>query len=759
MLVCLCPCVRSHRFAVPPKDEQHDNDDLEGGQNRQQPQPQRVRPAWNNSLAVDPPQQTPSMAAPSWRRYEAELTHTPAITSSKQVYRAYTGRFKQQHQGALRDDDLDERPSTKGSADGADLDDEDEMDDSAASPNKEYVLTKKEAEMYLHLQNVYGSEAYRQQRKEWFFKKLTEVQLQELQQQAAERRRKQARREESRKRQYRQLANVRRKFRKEQMHRFRTQYVTSRVLEYEREDRDLYGLPGDFEPDDVSKDGNGQGKQYQGHTDTESPSDSRTQTQAAADRVNSHAGGQAGSPDAGRDGERGPRVEKPQAPGTDPRKPATKDRSEPSGSLTSATKASSSKAVRSSDTGRLDSQSKSKQTKDSARESDQPSYSTDTGRSGVAGDTSKPSAAKTDVTTGAGTASSQGLDAASASSSTQGKPGSGAGEKTAVTTAPPSTVATGGTAPPSPPSSQGKARDSDMSGKTKHPTPTTTTDADSSDKSAAADARARTTSNSLSFKGPARSSQNAKTENTTADTRPVQNAKTDTKSSDVRSIQNTKSESKAGDVRSVQNRKTESKEDSARAVPNTETDNKTEEHRPADSERKDKKSTGQHKGAGTGTHNTEGAEDQGKRTTVTKDAKGRYITTTKNYGYDDTQVGSPANEAISKDSHHPSAVKDSQNTTLTAAPTNPSSSPHGPKGQDNRPKPPSRQKDKSQGRRQKAAAASQPKGEAEQRRQLERKYGKMFEQSSGPSWNPGAKAPKMEGIDTVVVRVTDDKGK
>jgi hypothetical protein len=210
----------------------------------------RQRPVWDNTFSQPTPRNQP-LAPRSWKRYEAELTHVPATVTTDQVYKAYTGHTKRSLMHTHVDD---EGGAWEGGEDrvGDEADTKDDADDDEGSRDKkEYYLTPNEAKMYMHLQTVYGSDQVRMQRKDLFFQRMMDVQQAEQRHSNEERLRRQQQAEESKRRQQRQLNTIRQRFRKEQRRRFRTQYVTSRVLEYERADRtQQYGLPQDYDSDD-----------------------------------------------------------------------------------------------------------------------------------------------------------------------------------------------------------------------------------------------------------------------------------------------------------------------------------------------------------------------------------------------------------------------------------------------------------------------------------------------------------------------------
>jgi len=121
----------------------------------------------------------------------------------------------------------------------------------ALDTEKEHVLSKAEADMYNHLKATYIKTAAkaRNNRKEKFFRKLQDVQLDAALQHNKELAEKQRRKEEMKRRQNEQLRHIRQKFEDERAKRYKTQYITKNFLNYEKMDRSEYGLPEPFMKD------------------------------------------------------------------------------------------------------------------------------------------------------------------------------------------------------------------------------------------------------------------------------------------------------------------------------------------------------------------------------------------------------------------------------------------------------------------------------------------------------------------------------
>ncbi|XP_046380278.2 DNA ligase 1-like isoform X2 [Haliotis rufescens] len=180
---------------------------------------------WNPSYVVPKPVAS---------RRRDEDTHQPALTDANELYKAYTGRTKRELRRC--DDTISRSGSQYGEVYQATI---------TISPRnkKEYVLTLREADAYKKINSVYGSDSFRKKRKSYLLQKLMTVEVDQIKihnQSVRERERKKV---ESKRRQQKQLHHLRRRFKDQQCRRFRSQYVTSRVLEHEKMNRKLYGLP------------------------------------------------------------------------------------------------------------------------------------------------------------------------------------------------------------------------------------------------------------------------------------------------------------------------------------------------------------------------------------------------------------------------------------------------------------------------------------------------------------------------------------
>ncbi|XP_013378736.1 uncharacterized protein LOC106150453 isoform X2 [Lingula anatina] len=114
--------------------------------------------------------------------------------------------------------------------------------------SKDYVLTPNETTKYREITSVYGTqtEIHKKQRKREFFKRLSKVQMDAVIQHNKSVEKQEQMKRQTRARQQKELKRVRERFEKEQKQRFMSQYVTSRVLQVEKETRYEYGLPEDL---------------------------------------------------------------------------------------------------------------------------------------------------------------------------------------------------------------------------------------------------------------------------------------------------------------------------------------------------------------------------------------------------------------------------------------------------------------------------------------------------------------------------------
>ncbi|XP_067656711.1 golgin subfamily A member 6-like protein 25 isoform X2 [Haliotis asinina] len=186
---------------------------------------------WNPSYVIPKP-----MAS----RRRGEDTHQPVLTDANELYKAYTGHTKRELRKG--DDTISRIGSQYGEVYQATI---------TISPRnaKEYVLTLREADAYKKMNSVYGTDSFRKKRKSYLLQKLITVELDQIKEHNQTVQERERKRVESKRRQQKQLNHLRKRFKDQQYRRFRSQYVTSRVLEHEKMNRNLYGLPEEYAPD------------------------------------------------------------------------------------------------------------------------------------------------------------------------------------------------------------------------------------------------------------------------------------------------------------------------------------------------------------------------------------------------------------------------------------------------------------------------------------------------------------------------------
>ena len=148
---------------------------------------------------------------------------------------------------------VDEKPPAQKELE-EDLSKDRAMYDSAIDPwrnippwhRKEYVFNKREADKYQEIHDVYGhGEEDLTQRERDFYDKVEKLQIEAWRRRHRTYYDNQVRGLERKHKQQKQLKGVRGKFEEEQVRRFRSQYVTNRILQHEWTSRHVYGLPED----------------------------------------------------------------------------------------------------------------------------------------------------------------------------------------------------------------------------------------------------------------------------------------------------------------------------------------------------------------------------------------------------------------------------------------------------------------------------------------------------------------------------------
>ncbi|CAG2255805.1 unnamed protein product [Mytilus edulis] len=181
----------------------------------------------------------------AWDTEPAELTYKPSTNGPEEISQAYVGEESiREAEMAAKLQEM-EQGQTKPKENNKVV-----QKRSKIPPwyEKEYVLNRRQAGVYRNMSNAYGSEA-KKHREQRFVQRLAEYEVYKAKQQWEELLEKDRRKRETKERQVLQLNELRQRFEDEAYHRFHTQYVTSRVLEHEKMNRDEYGLPEDNEED------------------------------------------------------------------------------------------------------------------------------------------------------------------------------------------------------------------------------------------------------------------------------------------------------------------------------------------------------------------------------------------------------------------------------------------------------------------------------------------------------------------------------
>ena len=110
-----------------------------------------------------------------------------------------------------------------------------------------HVLTSHEATVYRRIQRVYGKGGRSKRRQTEFYDKLELLQLDEWRRQRRQEQTRAKKQRERKRKQQTQLLRLRTKFEREQVRRFRSQYVSSKVVAHEWTTRHVYGLPEDLD--------------------------------------------------------------------------------------------------------------------------------------------------------------------------------------------------------------------------------------------------------------------------------------------------------------------------------------------------------------------------------------------------------------------------------------------------------------------------------------------------------------------------------
>lgn len=178
-----------------------------------------------------------------WDREPGELTYKPSTNGPGEISQAYIGedsireaemnakldQIQQQESRNKENRNVPQRRSNKNRPPWYD---------------NGYVLNRRQAGVYKNMSFAYGRES-KKQREQRFVQRLAEYEVYKARQQWDELLERERKKKESKERQMLQLNELRQRFEDEAYHRFHTQYVTSRVLEHEKMNRNEFGLPED----------------------------------------------------------------------------------------------------------------------------------------------------------------------------------------------------------------------------------------------------------------------------------------------------------------------------------------------------------------------------------------------------------------------------------------------------------------------------------------------------------------------------------
>jgi hypothetical protein len=178
----------------------------------------------------------------AWDKNPAELTYKPSTNGPEEISHAYVG------EDSIREAEMTARLQQMQQKSSKQKEDKVIKKRSNIPPwhENEYVLNRRQAGVYRNMSNTYGAEG-KGQREQRFVQKLAEYEVYKAKQQWEELLDKEKKKRETKERQMLQLNELRQRFEDEAFHRFHTQYVTSRVLEHEKMNRNEYGLPEDAE--------------------------------------------------------------------------------------------------------------------------------------------------------------------------------------------------------------------------------------------------------------------------------------------------------------------------------------------------------------------------------------------------------------------------------------------------------------------------------------------------------------------------------
>lgn len=177
-----------------------------------------------------------------WDTHPEELTYKPSTNGPEEISRAYVG------EDSIREAEMAAKLQQMEQGKSKNKENKGPQRRTKVPPwyENEYVLNRRQAGVYKNMTNTYGSQS-KKQREQRFVQRLAEYEVYKAKQQWEELLEKERRKRETKERQMLQLNELRQRFEDEAYHRFHTQYVTSRVLEHEKMNRNDYGLPEDLD--------------------------------------------------------------------------------------------------------------------------------------------------------------------------------------------------------------------------------------------------------------------------------------------------------------------------------------------------------------------------------------------------------------------------------------------------------------------------------------------------------------------------------
>ena len=171
-----------------------------------------------------------------------ELTFRPKVNKSKLIHQTYTKMDVRDWRKSNRNlkPEVVDKPNTTPRASIISV--------TPSHQRKEFMLSQLQGTVYHDINDIYGYTP-RDERQKRFFDKLAKIQAVEEKLQLELQQNKEQKRLDSTIKQRKQLKRLRQKYEMDAWRRFMTQYVTSKVMEYEQSDRKVYGLPNFIDTD------------------------------------------------------------------------------------------------------------------------------------------------------------------------------------------------------------------------------------------------------------------------------------------------------------------------------------------------------------------------------------------------------------------------------------------------------------------------------------------------------------------------------